>query len=679
MKAPLMPIRILLICVLMAFSVTRGLAATINWTNLNGGLWNVAENWIPQQVPGVADTVSITANGTYTVTVDVGFVIAGLTLGGSTGKQTLAVPSQSVSITGNSTISTNGTLQFAGGGLSSSGLLTLHGIMNWSAGKLQSSVSISKSGLLDMTTSADHEFVGSLANAGTVHWEAGTFYLEDLTTFDNLADGVFEAFGATHLQFIGTKPSQFNNQGTFRKPPGAGVTIVQNGFVNSGTVDVKGGSLQFPEGFISSGSFHVESAGRVELAGGVFSLNNGHSFTGDGFYGVTGDATLIGDITASNFQLVAGTMRGTNHLTGTLNWSTGFMRNVLTVAPTGILNIVSGNDHELAGTMTNAGTVHWSAGRFFLEDRTTFVNLAGATFDVQSDLQLNPAGTSPNEFINQGTFQKSGGLGQLSINLQFINSGTVQVQSGILHFNDGFVSSGNFNVAQAARLEMAAGTYNLNPGYSITGDGFYGITGDVTLIGDITASNFQLVAGTMRGTNHLTGTLNWSTGFMRNVLTVAPTGILNIVSGNDHELIGTMTNAGTVHWSAGRFYLEDQTTFVNLAGATFDVQSDLQLNPAGTSPNRFINEGTFRKSGGLGQLSIDLQFINPGTVQVQSGVLHFNEGFVSSGNFNVAQAARLELAAGTYSLNPGYSITGDGFYGITGDVTLIGDITPSNF
>ncbi len=61
MKAPLMPIRILLICVLMEFSVTGGLAATINWTNLSGGFWNVAENWNPQQVPGMADTVSITA------------------------------------------------------------------------------------------------------------------------------------------------------------------------------------------------------------------------------------------------------------------------------------------------------------------------------------------------------------------------------------------------------------------------------------------------------------------------------------------------------------------------------------------------------------------------------------------------------------------------------------------
>ena len=67
-------------------------AATITWTNAAGGNWGTAANWNPNQVPGASDTALITSSGTYTVTLDSDVTLASLTLGGTSGTQTLDNP-----------------------------------------------------------------------------------------------------------------------------------------------------------------------------------------------------------------------------------------------------------------------------------------------------------------------------------------------------------------------------------------------------------------------------------------------------------------------------------------------------------------------------------------------------------------------------------------------------------
>jgi hypothetical protein len=49
-------------------------------------------------------------------------------------------------------------------------------------------------------------------------------------------------------------------------------------------------------------------------------------------------------------------------------------------------------------------------------------------------------------FENAGTFRKSAGAGTTTVSIPFNNTGTVDVQAGILAL-DGGTSSGNFNAA----------------------------------------------------------------------------------------------------------------------------------------------------------------------------------------------------------------------------------------
>src|SRR5438128_1252313 len=87
-------------------------AASISWTNTSpsGGNWSLTNNWKPNRVPGPGDTVFITSNGTYTVTVDIPVEIAALALGAASGKQTLDVGANTFRMTNSSTVNTNGVL-----------------------------------------------------------------------------------------------------------------------------------------------------------------------------------------------------------------------------------------------------------------------------------------------------------------------------------------------------------------------------------------------------------------------------------------------------------------------------------------------------------------------------------------------------------------------------------------
>jgi len=59
-------------------------------------------------VPGSSDIVEITLDGTYTVTLDVNATVAGLTLGGSSGTQTLFMNGRTFTLNGASTVQANG-------------------------------------------------------------------------------------------------------------------------------------------------------------------------------------------------------------------------------------------------------------------------------------------------------------------------------------------------------------------------------------------------------------------------------------------------------------------------------------------------------------------------------------------------------------------------------------------
>src|SRR5207237_10244678 len=80
----------------------------------------------------------ITNSGTYAVTVDINATMAHLLAGGSGGTQTIAVPSQTLTLNGASSLETNTVFNLSGGVLDGTGELMAKGVFAWSAGTMDS-------------------------------------------------------------------------------------------------------------------------------------------------------------------------------------------------------------------------------------------------------------------------------------------------------------------------------------------------------------------------------------------------------------------------------------------------------------------------------------------------------------------------------------------------------------
>jgi hypothetical protein len=88
----------------------------------------------------------------------------------------------------------------------------------------------------------------------------------------------------------------------------------------------------------------------------------------------------------------------------------------------------------------------------------------------------------------------------------------------------------------------------------------------------------------------------------------------------------------------------------NLSTGVIDAQSDALLDYTGGSPI-FINDGTFRKSGGTGVTMIQPSVINNGTFDAQTGVIRFVQQ-------NVAFSAGARFTGdGTNQIGPGVTAT----------------------
>lgn len=272
----------------LTFANLPGWAATIIWTNTSGGNWSVAANWNPNQVPGSSDMALITVSGAYTVTLDVNATIAGMTLGGTGGTQTFSVGGNTLTLNGLATINGNGLFKWSGGTLA--GTNTFVGTVNWSAGSIGSSasVTIASNAVLNISGSSTLYLYGVLTNAGTVNWTGtGDIQVHNYSPAGytggivNLAGAVFNAQNDQAINnAFGNE--YFNNAGLFVKSPTTGTNTITVTFNNSGTVEVNSGLVVFNGGGAGSGTFNA-AAGAGITFGSSYSAS---AFNGAGTYTV---------------------------------------------------------------------------------------------------------------------------------------------------------------------------------------------------------------------------------------------------------------------------------------------------------------------------------------------------------------------------------------------------------
>ncbi len=609
-----------------------------------------------------------------------------------------------IRISGGSVIATSGSGRLAGTIVISSG-----SVLTWASGTIAGNVTITSGATLNIFgTSIKTLGDGAVINnSGTVTVTGtGTIFCCN-STINNQAGGVFDFktnvamnhyAGHWYYQYPypGSyiySPSVFNNQGILRKSAGAGATrfIGSNSWWtlnNTGTIQVQSGTLQIENsggsggfnnnglasiasgagmvlasGGTNSGTFDVANGGLLTLNNGVFTFNEGSSFTGAGSTQVNSTITLNGQLNAPSLTVVnGGAINGTFTVLNTLNWTGGTMGGKMTVATGAALNIF-GTDTKTLGdgaVINNSGTVTVTGTGPVFCCNSTINNQMGGVFDFQVDMAMDHyAGHwyyqypypgsyiySPSVFNNQGILRKSAGAGAT----RFIgsnswwtlnNTGTIQVQSGTLQIensggsggfnNNGLASiasgagmvlasggtnSGTFDVANGGLLTLNNGVFTFNEGSSFTGAGSTQVNSTITLNGQLNAPSLTVVnGGAINGTFTVLNTLNWTGGTMGGKMTVASGAALNIF-GTDTKTLGdgaVINNSGTVTVTGtgtGPVFCCN-STINNQVGGVFDFQVDMVMDhyaghwnggSNGYYLSVFNNAGLFRKSGGTGTL-----------------------------------------------------------------------------
>jgi hypothetical protein len=611
--------------------------ATITWNNSNGGNWNTASDWTPNQVPGAGDDAEIDASGTYTVTITSSVAVKSLT---TVSGATVAISNgDSLAWTTGSTITNNGMIA-----LNSTGTGTMISLNGTNGG----TITLDGSGALVLGNNANNSI------------EADGFSL----TLNN--NSTIEGSGA-----IGTNVNlALNNTGTINANQSTSLILQpslnnSSPTVNTGTLEAtSGGTLQL-QGIITNTDGLIQATG----VSSVVSLMNGVSVT---------DGTL----TSSNggvIQSVSGTLSGAPTITtgstvsvpdgDSLTWTTGS-----TITNNGTIALNS------AGTGTKISLNGGNGGTITLDGSGVLVLGNNANNSIEADqfsLTLN----------NNSTIEGSGAIGT-NVNLALNNAGTINANQSTplvlqpsLNNSSPTVNTGTLEATSGGTLQLQGIITNTTGTILATGMGsMVLLDAVVTNGGTFEATNGGLLDATNASLTNLSGTaltggtynvgaagtvqLANNTTIVTDIATIilngAGSGIqsLNTTSNAEVTLDSTLTTigaGGALELLGGRSFTTSaafrNAGMLDLAGGVFTAAaltdtSSATLSGYGTVANLFTGAGTVNASGGT------LAFTGAG------------DSFTGALN----GAGTLAFAGGSDALNSGATLT-------TAAVTITGTAT----
>jgi len=620
-------------------------------------------------------------------------------------------------------------LTLSAGTLDVAGEMTVSGLFAWTGGTLTGDGRTSAEGGLEIREASNKSLVGhTLVNAATTTWTEGPLYAHNGATFANQVGATFDIQSNDTFWDWSGAASTLENDGSIRRSGGNGTSTVDLALNNSGLIEVQSGTLNLSGRGASSGDFSVVGDAILAFVGGTHTLDTSSSVSGAGtvqFNGATVEMRGTCDVTGTT-EVISGTLSipATLTLSGTLTlaggtldvggaltvsedlftWTGGTLTGSGRTLAQGGLEIRGTADKILDGhTVVNPATATWAEGDLHTYNGATFTNEAGATFDIQSDGILRNWSGAASNVDNAGTVRKSSGTGTSTFAVVLSNSGLIEVQSGTLNLSGGGASSGDFVVGADATLMFSDGAYMLGASSSVTGAGAvgftggavdilgaYGLTGTTEVSGgaahfanDVSIPGLILSNGTMDVAGEMTvsGPFLWKAGMLRGSGRTLAQGGLEFSDSpwktlEDHTLI----NSAMAIWTDGDIRLHNSPTFINDAGATFDIQCDRSMWAHHMEAASFDNGGIVRKTAGDGAADFLMTwFSNLGTVEVRTGQLGLSRGG-ATGSFFVAEDAALVFdVIETFDLDTTSSLTGagnvefrSGTVNVRGDYDILG-------
>ena len=411
-----------------------------------------------------------------------------------------------------------------------------------------------------------------------------------------------------------------------------------------------GETVQLTSGSYRVGSVEDESA--LEIVGGSLEL---------------GDASTMSHLWG--LELQDGTLSGAGSLEvlswfywGDISSMTGSGRTVLGPGASGSAYFGAYGTNTLSErTLVNEGTLEWDPGALdgengaIVENKGTFNDVADGTIFAAS-------GSSSPVFKNAGTFNKTSGTGTATVGFAFENSGTVEAQTGQLAFSGGSVSGKSATGAWIARPEapimFQSGSYSFGAGVSLSG--YIDITDASVSAGDLQGSGatLKLTGGSLELTD--ASTVSHLAGFELQAATFSGAGSLEVSSwfywGDDSEMTGsgrTVFGPGVAGTANFGIYGSD-----TLGERTFVNEGTLEWYPGSLDGDGLMeNMGTVIVNGSSHTSTVEVDFINQGTVNAHSGTIDFVSGGVgervATGAWHEQDGASIVMGGGTFYLEEG--------------------------
>lgn len=501
-----------------------------SWAGAVSGSWSDLANWTAG-VPTSATQACITLAGTYTVSVRGSANVAGgITLGGSSGTQTLELAGDA----GNGFAE----LVLSSQGSGSSGVLA-HGVVqlsNQDAGTYP---------LLNVTG-------GTLTNAGTIQSLPGTAVGGGRLLYGNLDNQGLLAVSASLDEDTGGSES-WTTSGTITIAAG------QRLFFSAGDFSQTGGTITNSGTFLQdSGTFTASAGTATGNALGLKNVTIVPTGTGSGVFTVFASSTLGGDIAPGYTVRVAG-----QTLSATLNVTADRTNNgTLTLdndnaGSNAFLNISAGK------TLTNAGAMSVEVGAGLGSGRFVAGALSNAgTLTLNEQLQLQSGAT----LTNTGTTDVTAG------NELLIKSGASMVQTspgtttgtGAITVNGALSGVGTIAPAVTSNGTISPGS---SPGIlTLSGNYTQGSTGhlQIEIAGATPGTQYDRLA--VGGTATLDGALDVTT-------TGSQTGSFQVLTatGGRSGTFASVNVTGqsyTTQYNADNVTLVSQTTAVRVTSCT---------------------------------------------------------------------------------------------------------------
>ncbi|NQZ63550.1 MAG: hypothetical protein HRT59_15870, partial [Crocosphaera sp.] len=196
------------------------------------------------------------------------------------------------------------------------------------------------------------------------------------------------------------------------------------------------------------------------------------------------------------FDLTAGTLTQRSNLIVTdFNWNGGILTGGGTTTIQGDFNLSNTTKDITGQTIITQGETNWDSGTIRIYGsqsqwtNTGTFNIIGARFIDN----FNPVLI----FDNQGTINKTD-TGTATLEATINNNGLINVESGILYITGNSNHTGDFTIAENARLQVT-GNHNFDATSNIMGVGDFRVVGNTTNLdgnldigGDITVSGGTL-------------------------------------------------------------------------------------------------------------------------------------------------------------------------------------------